>query len=122
MNCHSVKNVLDLFAEGRLTAGRLARIKEHLSACQPCSQEALAFARLRTPAKITAPAALKAKLAQVLAVPPAALPEREWSFGEGVPVLAGAAAYAALLIVLNLAGPGVTCEKYDASVAAGEFQ
>jgi len=36
MNCHSFKNVLDLYAEGRLTPRRAMAASEHLASCPAC--------------------------------------------------------------------------------------
>lgn len=38
--CWSVKNILDLYLDGRLTEGAAAKVKKHLDACPDCSEEA----------------------------------------------------------------------------------
>jgi anti-sigma factor RsiW len=59
MNCHSVRALLDLHAEGRLSPGRAAKLDAHLAGCAACRA-------LATPPSVTvtaaAPASLKAKL------------------------------------------------------------
>jgi len=53
MNCHSVRAVLDLHAEGRLTARRGTRVSAHLEECAECRALAapLAAAAAKAPGK-----------------------------------------------------------------------
>lgn len=62
MNCHSVRAVLDLHAEGRLTARRGTKVSAHLEECAECRA-------LATPVAVTAKAAgkdFKTRLAAAL--------------------------------------------------------
>lgn len=70
MNCHAVRAVSDLHAEGRLTAPRAAAVAGHLAGCAACRDAAMPAAP--TAASRPAPSALKAKL---LAAAKAARPE-----------------------------------------------
>lgn len=71
MNCHSFKNVLDLFAEGRLTPRRAMAASEHLASCAAC--RALAAPAPKS-AAVRAPDALKAKLLAAAKAGPASSP------------------------------------------------
>jgi len=62
MNCHSVRNVLDLRAEGRLSPGRAARVDAHLSTCKSCRTHAALLDRPKAPAAGGAPESLKKRL------------------------------------------------------------
>jgi predicted anti-sigma-YlaC factor YlaD len=48
MNCHAIRAVLDLHAEGRLTPRRAKAVDAHLAACPDCRAAALKAER-RTP-------------------------------------------------------------------------
>lgn len=122
MNCHSVRNLLDLHAEGRLTLRRQAAVAAHLAACAAC--RALA-APAAAPSGVRAPAALKAKiLAEARAARGAAAvaPEKRSAPGlELWPREATGVAVAALalgLLAACLGWSGVPSQPFDDSVAA----
>lgn len=112
MNCESVANVRDLYAEGRLTPSRQAQVAVHLKACPACAD------RLRSEplAAIAAPPPkdFKEKLKKSLAQPRPEPATFRIEFSDW-PVLASAAAVAALALILSVAGPGVASQQYGGS-------
>lgn len=62
MNCHSVRAVLDLFAEKRLTARRGTKVSAHLEECADCRALAAPLVSAIKPASKD----FKARLAQAL--------------------------------------------------------
>lgn len=102
MNCHSVRAVLDLHAEGRLTARRGTKVSAHLEECAECRA-------LAAPVAVSVKAAgkdFKARLAAALkaerksAPEPAFVPKLElWPRDfSGVAVAAAGLALIALVI------------------------
>jgi predicted anti-sigma-YlaC factor YlaD len=65
MNCHAIRAVLDLHAEGRLTPRRAKAVDAHLSSCSDCRAQApVAAAAAKAPAgdfKSRLAAAMKAE-------------------------------------------------------------
>lgn len=64
MNCHATRAVLDLHAEGRLTAGRAKSVAAHLASCADCSSAASPSPVPSSPAAATAD--YKARLAAAM--------------------------------------------------------
>jgi anti-sigma factor RsiW len=60
MNCHAVRAVSDLHAEGRLTPSRAHAVAAHLDGCSACRADATRF--LPPTASRPTPAALNARL------------------------------------------------------------
>jgi anti-sigma factor RsiW len=120
MNCHSLKNILDLHAEGRLSPRRAADAAAHLAACPEC--RAL-IAPAAAPSSARAPQSLKARiLAAAKAAPGGSAPRvlsgpalwpRE---ARGIALAAAALAVVALLI----AASGVPSQSSGGSLAAVE--
>lgn len=71
MNCHAVRAVLDLHAEGRLTARRGTKVSAHLAECAACRALAAPLASAVKPASRD----FKARLASALKAERAPAPE-----------------------------------------------
>jgi anti-sigma factor RsiW len=67
MNCHSLRNVLDLRAEGRLSPRRARAVEAHLASCADC--RALAAPPASPAPAAPAPRALKDRLRAAAATP-----------------------------------------------------
>lgn len=123
MNCHSVRAVLDLHAEGRLTARRGTKVSAHLETCAEC----LALAP-KAAAPVKAPGAgFKAKLAAALKKEASAEPAPSpllrldlWPRDLGGVALA-AAALAAVAIVIGWSGVPSQKEMAGDEIAAGRL-
>ena len=121
MNCHSFKNVLDLYREGRLSPRRAKAAARHLDACAECRA-------LAAPAKaghsVRAPQSLKDKLLAAAKAGPAASPAPVPA--PGLPLWPSEArgialAAAALLVVgLLVAAVGAPSQSAAGSVVAVE--
>jgi hypothetical protein len=114
MNCHAVRAILDLLAEGRLAPRRDAAARAHLASCADCRA-------LAAPAPVPAPSAklpkaLAAKLSAALKserpiAPPPAPSLALWP--SDLPGLAVAAA--GLAVAALIAGwSGAPSQAYDA--------
>jgi anti-sigma factor RsiW len=108
MNCYSVEAVLDLFSEGRLSAGRTKAVEDHLRGCAACRARAGA-GRVSAP-KIKAPAALLGKL-KTLAPSPAPAASPRLFAGERASILLSLCAAAALSWALHAAA-GVPTQRH----------
>lgn len=111
MNCEAAANISDLYAEGRLTPSRRAQVAAHLKACPACARR-LEPSKLGLVA-VKPPAGLKERIRKSLSQPaqgvfPAASPFN----GEFWPVIASAAVYACLAMILSVMGPGVSSQQY----------
>jgi predicted anti-sigma-YlaC factor YlaD len=63
MACWSVKNVLDLYVDSRLTPATKSRVEAHLSSCASCRDAAQALAPLKfSKCKIAPPPGLAASI------------------------------------------------------------
>jgi len=121
MTCEAVRNIEDLFSEGRLTPARQARVQTHLKDCRACADrlEAGALARVKG---APAPKDLKDRMKKLLSrleteeAEPA--PEVFSVDGELWPVAATAAIYVGLALLLAWAGPGVPSERYAKAAPA----
>ncbi len=117
MNCHSVQNLLDLHAEGLLSARRMKAIDAHFVSCAKC--RAL-FTPLKASPSRKGPRSLKERLASALkSTPDADAPEKfsglsPWP--REAPVLAAAALGLALVAGL-IAVWGVPSQSSDATTA-----
>jgi anti-sigma factor RsiW len=120
MNCHSFKNVLDLYAEGRLTPRRAMTAAEHLAACAAC--RALA-APAASPSGARAPQALKDRLRAAAKAAPSAPEPRAAS---GLPLWPreargiALAALALIVVALLVAAAGLPSQSSGGAVAAVE--
>ena len=115
MKCLGIVNILDLYAEKRLTEGRRRQVEEHLKDCRACASESRKFVLLESAPKISAPPELKARLESLLGAAAAAgspATRPEWSPAEALSALAAAAACAVLISVVNWTGPGLPSERY----------
>lgn len=122
MNCHSFKNVLDLYREGRLSPRRAKAAARHLDSCAQC--RALAGRPQMSEPSPRAPSALKDKLRAAVKTGPTEAPTTRaatdlplWPReARGV-----ALAAAALLIVgLLIAAAGAPSQSATGAVAAVE--
>jgi len=117
MNCAAIRNILDLYAEKRLSAGMARAVGAHLKSCEVCSLETHALAAFKSAprAALHAPKSLLHALEKLSAGPtPAPRGEETPAFApaSAAPVFAVVAAYACLLIVLSFAGPGVPSQQF----------
>jgi len=104
MNCRSVENLIDLYAEESLSPARMAAIAAHLKGCKDCAALAHLARPLPRAAKVSAPDALKARLKKALsAAEPAESPKLRLIRVErdSVPVLAFAALSGFLSLMLH---------------------
>jgi anti-sigma factor RsiW len=122
MNCHSVRNALDLRAEGRLSPRRAARVEAHLASCQPCRSQASLFERTAAaPAGGGAPEDLKKRL--LAAARNASKPDAERTgtplalWPSEAPAIALAAA-ALILVGLLVTAAGVPSQSSAGDLAA----
>lgn len=103
MNCHAIRAVLDLHAEGRLTPKRAKAVAAHLETCADCRALSAPVAALM-PAK-SSPADFKSKLAASLkaqrAETPAPIPATKLELWPRD--LSGVAFAAAALVLVALA-------------------
>jgi anti-sigma factor RsiW len=118
MNCAAIENLLDLYAEKRLSAGMARRVAAHLKSCEACSGEAHALDALKAGPKTIhhAPKSLLHSLEKLSAGPaPGPLQEETLTFTpvSAAPVFAVVAAYAGLLLLLGIAGPGVPTQQFE---------
>lgn len=113
MNCHAVRALLDLHAEGRLTARRAAATDAHLASCAACRAEAATAAAPAAKAKL--PKALAERLASSLRASAPAAPAPEASLSLWPSDLPGVAlAAAGLAVAALIAGwSGVPSQAYD---------
>lgn len=123
MNCHSVRSVLDLHAEGRLTARRGTKVTAHLETCAEC--RALApqpAAAVKTPG-----AGFKAKLAAALKKEAASAPEPEFSLRLDLwprdlgGVALAAAGLAVIAVVIGWSGVPSQRDMAGEEIAAGRI-
>ena len=123
MNCHSVRAVLDLYAEGRLTARRGTKVAAHLETCAECRELAKPLA---SPAKAPG-SGFKAKLAAALkkeaaAEPAAAQSVRLDLWPRDLPGVALAAAGLALIaVVIGWSGVPSQRDMAGDEIAAGRL-
>jgi anti-sigma factor RsiW len=118
MNCHSFTNVLDLFAEGRLSPRRVASARAHLSACAAC--RALAAPAPAAPSA-SAPEALKARLLRAVraaAAAPSAKNRVELPLWPREAPAIALAAVALALVGLLIAASGVPSQRAGGALAA----
>ena len=121
MNCHSFKNVLDLYREGRLSARRAKAAARHLGACAEC--RALAAPAAGGPSA-HAPQSLKDKLLAAAKAGPSDVPAP--APAAGLPLwpseARGIALAAAALMVVGLlvAAVGAPSQSAAGAVAAVE--
>jgi len=112
MNCHATRAVLDLHAEGRLTAGRTKSVDAHLASCAECR------ARTTAPTAVAVPApsrAFKERLAAAMKAerkaPKASRPEPELNLWprdlNGIALAAAALA----LVALGIGWSGVPSQR-----------
>jgi anti-sigma factor RsiW len=120
MNCHSVRHVLDLRAEGRLPPGRAARVDAHLSSCAACRALAAPAAVPSAPSPAL-PAEFKSRLlAAARAAKPASAPKEGRSLAlwpSEAPAVALAAA-ALALVGLLIAASGVPSQSTGGTLSA----
>jgi len=109
--CWSTRNLLDLYADGRLTEGAAARIAAHLKACETCRLEAEAHRAL--PAefaeKVEVPAGLAEAILKKVEAGESAAPRLE------MPRLEPAQALAALYLAVVVGGhalPGTPSQAF----------
>jgi anti-sigma factor RsiW len=117
MNCHALKNLLDLYEEGRLSPRRTKAVEAHLASCPAC--RALSARASGAPAA-KAPEALKARLlAAAKAAHPAIVPSKNalplWPRETGGIALA---AVALALVAALISMGGVPSQSRSAAVAA----
>lgn len=118
MNCHSVAAVLDLHAEGRLTARRRAAVEAHLAACAACLDAISHSTAASAPGakRPGVPNALKARLAKALKSAPAPTPEPAPlampAWPRDLTGVAWAAA-ALALVALGVGWSGAPSQQYD---------
>ena len=108
MACWASRNVLDLYVDGRLSAGQARRVREHLSRCPDCAREEKALKPMKLELPVNVPAGLASAILKKLeeGAEPRALPRAAWQLK---PAQAAAFAYLALLAGGNLA-PGATSQ------------
>jgi anti-sigma factor RsiW len=116
MNCQSVVNVEDLYAEGRLSPSRTASVRAHIKECASCSARLKdELLSLKGPSA-SAPKDLKNRMKALLAKieteepPPQAKP---WAFdSEMWPVVTSIAIYLGLALLLAWTVPGAPSQRY----------
>jgi anti-sigma factor RsiW len=118
--CWGVKNILDLYAEGRLSAAREAQVRAHLESCPACRAEArplLALRGLLARAKQVpeAPAGLAEAILKGLEAPAPAEAWTGWDW-KLQPAQSAALLYLALLGAGN-AAPGLSSQAFAAPPA-----
>lgn len=118
MNCHALKNILDLFEEGRLTPRRMKAVEAHLASCPECralSVRASGGPGAKAPEALKARLLAAAKAARPAQAKTAALPlwPRE---APGIALAAAALALVAALIAVR----GVPSQAPAAVAAIGE--
>jgi anti-sigma factor RsiW len=113
MNCHAVRAILDLHAEGRLTARRGTKVSAHLASCAECRKLAAPLAAPLKPVakdfKSRLAAALKAEKAPA-APEPAPRPLEAMLWPRDLSGVAFAAAALALL-AFAIGWSGVPSQK-----------
>ena len=119
--CHDISQDLTAWIEGELAQRRCEHIREHLTACAPCSAEAASLRvaiawQQRALRKVTsldgvATVALRAQLQRALAEAEKRTPLWQWRPGWssiwGRLALAGAALSFAVVVLLLAGGPGM---------------
>lgn len=132
IRCWSVKNILDLYLDGRLCAGAAARVAGHLETCAACREAVSELGGvptlLKAEEKVSVPEGLEAAIIARLAAEAGAADEDE-SLGAG---LAGLWEYwrlspaqaAAIVYLVVLAGshalPGTVSQAWASDDAASE--
>lgn len=114
MNCHSVENLIDLYAEESLNPSRMAKIAAHVKSCKACAKLAHLARPLPRATPVSAPSELKARLKMVLSEStPAPSPRPRWVRvdRDSVPVLAAAALSGFLSLMLHAALRGPISQK-----------
>lgn len=113
MNCHAIRAVLDLHAEGRLTPRREESVAKHLASCADCRG-------LKAPVSAAARPApdFKARLTEALKAgrkAPGPLPSSEPPLNLWPRDLSGVAVAAAALavIALGIGWSGAPSQQYD---------
>jgi len=108
MECWTSRNLLDLYVDERLTAGRAGRVREHLKACAGCSAEEKALRPVRLGGTVDVPAGLAAAILKEFeaGTEPRAVAAPAWRLQ---PAQMAALAYLAIAAGGNL-GPGLTSE------------
>lgn len=110
MNCHATRAVLDLHAEGRLSAGRTKSVGAHLSSCAECRA-------LVVPPPAPAPAAIgdfKTRLAAAMKAEkksPVSRPETELNLWPSDLSGVALAAFALAVVALSIGWSGVPSQK-----------
>lgn len=124
MNCEAVRNIEDLYAEGRLTPSRSAQIEAHLKNCPACSEKAKRANPLAGLRGVKAPQALKERMKKLLANLETKAPvNKSESFsveGDFWPVAASIAISLILALLLAWAGPGVPSQGYEKPATPAE--
>lgn len=122
MNCHATRAVLDLHAEGRLSAGRTKAVVAHLASCAECGTLVVPAAAPVSPAS----GDMKARLAAAMKAErkaPVARPEPELNLWprdlSGVALAAVALAFIA--IGIGWSGVPTQFDAEGAELAAGRI-
>ncbi len=118
--CWSVRNVLDLYHDRRLTAGGEARVKLHLQACEECREEAEACAPISVPelSKVKVPEGLAESILEKLESENAPA-ESPMTLGETLrltPARALGVAYCALILTAHIV-PGIPSQAHAEKAA-----
>jgi anti-sigma factor RsiW len=124
MNCETVRNIEDLYIEGRLTVSRKEQVEAHLKDCAACSEKAKRANPLSGLHGVKAPQALKERMKKLLANLETAAPvNKSKTFSvdsEFWPVAASIAISLILALLLAWAGPGVTSQGYEKAAIPSE--
>lgn len=119
--CWSVRNVLDLYHDRRLTPGVQARVKLHLQACEECREEAEACAPLSIPelSQVQVPEGLTEAILEKLESEnaPAESPVRLGELLRLTPARALGIAYCALILSAHIV-PGIPSQAYAEKAAS----
>lgn len=119
-HCWSVRNVLDLYHDRRLTPAALDRIKLHLQACQECREEAETCAPLSIPelSKVTVPEGLAESILKKLESEdlPDESPIELWEVFRLTPARALSLAYCALILTAHTL-PGIPSQAHAEKAA-----
>jgi len=118
MNCTSIENILDLYAEDRLNPASRRAVAAHLKSCPACTDKAAALGGLRRPPEAAprAPSHLIRELQKLSEQQPkeAFIPATP-RMRPDLSVLMTAAAFAAFLLIAAASGPGVPSQIHSAA-------
>jgi len=119
--CWSVRNILDLYIDGRLTPNAALRVKTHLASCEACREEreALAPAAMPEGGRVPVPDGLMASILEKLeqGEAPAAAPA---GIGDALhlsPAQALSLAYCAILLSAHALPGGHSSQAYTEDAA-----